>query len=181
MDSLILEDEKEQKFLESRLNKIKIFSRKNLLTRLLFRASIHGDNASTFHNLCDYKTNLLFLVKTKKNYRFGGFTSVSISESKDGSCAMDKDAFCFSLNLSKIYNIIKDKVAIYINRNEIITFLMDIFKIYDNFFKKESICNDSRDGNKYICYNGQNKKYEINGGEKVFLVQELEVFEIIFF
>lgn len=181
MDSLIIEDEKEQKFLENRLNKIKIFSGKNLLTRLLFRATIHGDKASTFHNLCDYKNNLLFLVKTTKNYRFGGFTTVSISESKDSSTVMDNDAFCFSFNLSKIYNIIKNKEAIWIKKDEIITFLRDIFKIYDNFFKNESKCDDSRDGNKYICYDGQNKKYEINGGEKTFFVQELEVFEIIFF
>ena len=36
------------------------------LTRLLFRAIIHGDKAITFHNLSDYKNNLLFLVKKKK-------------------------------------------------------------------------------------------------------------------
>ena len=133
--------------------------------------------------MCDYKNNLLFLVKTKKNFRFGGFISVSIcvSKSKNDTSVRDNDAFCFSLNLSKIYNIIKNKEAIYINSNEIITFLMDIFKIYDNFYKKESVCTDSREGDKFICYDGQNKKYEINGGEGTFFVQELEVFEIISF
>lgn len=57
---------------------------------------------------------------------------------------------------------------------------MDIFKIYNKFFSKESIYNDAREGKKYIYYNNQNSKYEINGGEKTFLVQELEVFEIIY-
>ena len=127
-----------------------------------------------------YKNNLLFLVKTRKNYRFGGFTSSYIDPRNHQKCVYDNNAFCFSLNLSKIYNIIKNKEALYLNNDEIITFLMDIFKIFDNFFSKESICNDSREGNKYICYDNQEKKHEINGGERTFFVQELEVFEIIF-
>lgn len=179
MESLIINDENEQLLIENRLKKIKIFSNKIFLSRILYRATIHGDDAKTFHSLCDYKNNLLFLVKTKKNYRFGGFTTKMISPRDDCKTIRDDDSFCFSLNLKKIYNRIKD-LHIYINMEEIITFLMDIFKIYNNFFKKESICTDAREGKKYICFDNQKSNYEINGGEKTFLVQELEVFEIIF-
>ena len=179
MDSLIINDENEQLLIENRLKKIKIFSNKIFLSRILYRATIHGDDAKTFHSLCDYKNNLLFLVKTKKNYRFGGFTTKMISPRDHDKAIRDDDSFCFSLNLKKIYNRMKD-LQIYINNEEIITFLMDIFKIYNNFFKKESLCNDAREGKKYIYFDNQKSNYEINGGEKTFLVQELEVFEIIF-
>lgn len=179
IDSLIINDENEQIFIEKRLRQIKLFSEKKFISRLLFRASINGDTANAFHSLCDYKNNLLFLIKTKKNFRFGGFITNFIAPKYHGKCVRDDNAFCFSLNLKKIYNI-KNNDAIYINNEEIITFLMDIFKICNNFFSKESICTDAREGKKYIYYNNQNSKYEINGGEKTFLVQELEVFEIIY-
>ena len=56
---------------------------------------------------------------------------------------------------------------------------MDIFKIYDNFFTVKSICTDARD-KKYVYFDNQTNAYEINGGENSFLVQELEVFQIMF-
>ena len=179
MDSLIINDENEQIFIEKRLRQIKLFSGKKFISRLLFRASINGDSADAFHRICDYKNNLLFLIKTKKNFRFGGFTTNYIASKYHDKCVRDDNAFCFSLNLKKIYNI-KYNEAIYINKEEIITFLMDIFKIMNNFFSTESICTDAREGKKYIYYDNQKDEYEINGGEKTFLVQELEVFEIIY-
>ena len=179
IDSLIINDNNEHLLIENRLKEVKLFSNKIFLSRILYRATIHGDDAKTFHSLCDYKNNLLFLVKTKKNYRFGGFTTKMISPSYYCNAIRDDESFCFSLNLNKIYNMKKD-LAIYINGEEIITFLMDIFKIYNNFFKRESICNDAREGEKYIYFDNQKSNYEINGGEKTFLVKELEVFEIIF-
>ena len=56
---------------------------------------------------------------------------------------------------------------------------MDIFKIYDKFFTVKSICTDARD-KKYVYFDNQTNAYEINGGENSFLVQELEVFQIMF-
>ena len=118
----------------------------------------------------------MFLIKTKKQLRFGGFISVLIN-GKD-KLIQDNDAFCFSLTLNKIYNKIqKYPYSIWDSGKEIITFLLDIFKIVDNFFVAQSICND---GDREIYYDNQQKKYEINGGEKNFIVQVLEVFEVIF-
>ena len=179
MDSLIIENEKEQKFLEDRLEKIQIFSGKKFLTILLFRSSIHGDKALDFHKLCDYKNNLLFLIKTNKNKRFGGFTSIGIFPQDYNKCLKDNDAFCFSLDLNKIYNRKKD-LSIYTCEGEIIIFLMDIFKIKNEFFSQKSICTDVREGEKYIYFDNQSSAYEINGGEDTFIVKELEVFQIYF-
>ena len=94
------------------------------------------------------------------------------------TCIKDDDAFCFSLTLNKIYNKIqKYPYSIWDTGKEIITFLKDIFKIFDNFFATQSICNDAE---RTIFYDNQEKEYEINGGEKNFTVQVLEVFEVIF-
>ena len=154
----------------------RFFKNKKFLTRLLFNSTYHGDKADTFHNKCDNKNNLLFLIKTKKQLRFGGFISVLIN-GKD-KLIQDNDAFCFSLTLNKIYNKIqKYPYSIWDSGKEIITFLCDIFKIVDNFLVAQSICND---GDREIYYDNQQKKYEINGGEKNFIVQVLEVFEVIF-
>ena len=118
----------------------------------------------------------MFLIKTKKQLRFGGFTSVFING--NDKLIEDDDDFCFSLTLNKIYNKIKAiPDSIYVSEYEIITFLQDIFKIYNNFFSTKSICNDA---DRTIYYDNQAKKYEINGGEKNFIVEELEVFEVIF-
>ena len=177
IDSNIIQNEQEQLLIENRLKQIPIFKNKKFLTHLLFNSLYHGDKADTFHSKCDNKNNLLFLIKTTKNVRFGGFTSVFINGEKK-TCIKDDDAFCFSLFLKKIYNKIK-KIpnSIYVSEYEIITFLEDIFKIYNNFFSTQSICNDSE---RKVCYDNQFTKYEINGGEKSFLVERLEVFEVIF-
>ena len=176
IDSKIIQNENETFLIVNRLKQIPIFKNKKFLTRLLFNSTYHGDKADTFHNKCDNKNNLLFLIKTKKQLRFGGFISVLIN-GKD-KLIQDNDAFCFSLTLNKIYNKIqKYPYSIWDTGKEIITFLLDIFKIVDNFFVAQSICND---GDREIYYDNQQKKYEINGGEKNFIVQVLEVFEVIF-
>ena len=176
IDSKIIQNEKEQLLIENRLKQIPIFKNKIFLTHLLFNSTYHGDKAYNFHRKCDNKNNLLFLIKTKKQLRFGGFTSVFING--NDKLIEDDDAFCFSLTLNKIYNKIKKfPKSIYVYEKDIITFLMDIFKIVDNFLVNQSICNDA---DRTIYYDNQAKKYEINGGEKNFTVQVLEVFEVIF-
>ena len=176
IDSKIIQNEKEQLLIENRLKQIPIFANKKFLTHLLFNSTYHGDRAYTFHKKCDNKNNLLFLIKTKKQLRFGGFTSVFINGI--GKKIEDDDAFCFSLTLNKIYNKIKKfPESIFVHEKEIITFLKDIFKIFDNFFATQSICNDAE---RTIFYDNQEKEYEINGGEKTFIVEILEVFEVIF-
>ncbi len=74
IDSKIIQNKKEQLLIEKRLKQIPIFKNKIFLTHLLFNSTYHGDKAYTFHRKCDNKNNLLFLIKTKKQLRFGGFT-----------------------------------------------------------------------------------------------------------
>jgi len=62
---------------------------------LLYRRSKDGFENSTFHNMCDGKSNTLALIKSTTGYIFGGYTSVSWSCS--GSYKIDSTAFLFTL------------------------------------------------------------------------------------
>ena len=181
INSLITKNKQEQSFLEKRINQIPYFMNKKYVYNLLYRASIDGDSSITFHKLCNNKNNLLFLIKTTKKLRFGGFMTKPILEKDYKKCISDDDAFCFSLTLNKIYNKIKKYgMSIYLDEYEIITFLSDIFKIRDKFYENQKgdkcICND---GDRQMFFDNQGYKYEINGGKKDFCIKELEVFEII--
>ena len=67
---------------------------------------------SDFHKKCDNISNTLMLIKTNKNFVFGGFTQTGWKNDR-GSDIYDDKAFCFSLNLKKIYNIKNPKNALH--------------------------------------------------------------------
>ena len=64
--------------------------------KLLYSAIIDGDNASTFHNLCDDKGPTLIIVESTDGKIFGGYTKESWSG--NSQYKSDKKAFIFSLD-----------------------------------------------------------------------------------
>ena len=72
------------------------YSEKNITSELLFRTSVDGDNANTFHNKCNGKGPTITFIKTTSGKRIGGFTMISW---KSSNCyKADSDAFIFSLD-----------------------------------------------------------------------------------
>ena len=63
--------------------------------RLLYRASRDGFTAADFHNRCDHQAPTLTMIKTTKNFIFGGFTQAEWG-GPVGS-REDSNAFLFSL------------------------------------------------------------------------------------
>ena len=63
--------------------------------KLLYRASRDGFNAASFHAMCDHQPRTLTVIKTTKEFIFGGYTSVEWDSSS--SWKADQDAFLFSL------------------------------------------------------------------------------------
>ena len=59
--------------------------------------SVDGKHSSIYHKLCDNKDNLLTLIETDNNIKFGGFASKSWGV--ENQCI--KEAFMFSLNQMK--------------------------------------------------------------------------------
>ena len=152
---------------------------------LMFRASRDGDSAKNFHLKCDLIGPNIILVKTKKNFIFGGFTNKGwkhlfkdIKKDNPDFATEYKDdkAFGFSVNLKKIYRNEKyNKNVIYCNNNYGAVFI-NFFKIFDECFRNGGICGKIRECNFF----GQEKEYEINGGKEKFDIEEIEVYQIVF-
>ena len=153
---------------------------------LIYRVTKDGDSAKNFHLKCDFIGPNIIIVKTKKGYIFGGFTTKSWKHlfkdiKKDdpeyGTEIKDEKAFGFSLNENKIYiNGKPNENIIYCNNNYGPIFKNNFFKIYDECLKNGGLCGKIEESN----FIGQEKEYEINGGEEKIDVEELEIFQIGF-
>ena len=175
IDSNILKDQKEYGFIIERIKKVKSSSDFNISLSLLYRATRDGDEASDFHSRCDKSKSTLVIVKTKKGLRFGGFTTETWAG--DDIDKMDDNAFCFSLDKMKIYNVVKGKKAIFASTYSGPAFENCIFQIKDNCFEEGGECSDNMNNN----FNNQEKQFEINDGNENFKVAEVEVFGVIFY
>lgn len=152
------------------VSKIQIMFSAGVKFFLIYRASEHGDRAKTFHERCDGHQNTLVLVETTKGVRFGGFTT----KTWNGKCIkkLDNDAFVFSLDRNKIYDVRKNEFAIGGYPKFGPVFFGCQIRIYDEFFKKGGT----------TCYRGLNYKtkndFELNNGEQTYIVKEIEVYDV---
>ena len=84
----------------------------NIKLSLLYKATIDSDFSNKFHEKCDNNSPTITLVKTEEGIRFGGYTTQTWN--KDEECKQDDEAFLFSINLRKKYEISKGvECAIY--------------------------------------------------------------------
>lgn len=164
-ESEIIKSEEEESLIGDMISMIKIKK-----YRLLFRSSRDGDSANKFHTICDNHSKLIILVETKQGLRFGGYTSSKFK----GTAHMKKDnnAFLFSLDKKKVYNIIPEEYAIYCYPNSGPSFSNGSLHIPDFFFEKPG-----RTGPVGGPFQFE-KDYELNNGEKNFFVQKLEIFQV---
>lgn len=157
----------------------------NILFKLIYRATRDGDSSKMFHEKCDNIGPNITVVKTGNGYRFGGYTRNNWEHLKEdikkdpeiGSSKEDINAFCFSLDLNKIYKNCKyNEGVIFCCNNYGPTFCRNFFSINDNMFSKGGYCLKKD----YSYFEGQDIDYEITGGKRVFKVVEVEVLEILF-
>ncbi|XP_042604852.1 interferon-induced protein 44-like [Cyprinus carpio] len=66
----------------------------NVELSLLYKASVHGYQASAFHQKCDNQGPTLIVAYNRSGYIFGGYTSVDYAQS--GREISDREAFLFS-------------------------------------------------------------------------------------
>ncbi|KAL0160364.1 hypothetical protein M9458_044089 [Cirrhinus mrigala] len=66
----------------------------NVELTLLYKASVHGYQASAFHQRCDRQGPTLLVAYNRSGYIFGGYTSVDYTQS--GQYITDEDTFLFS-------------------------------------------------------------------------------------
>ena len=137
---------------------------------LIYKATLDSDKAAVFHNKCDFATKSLVLVKSTNDKRFGGYTTCSW----EGNSIEKKDdnAFVFSLDKMKIYDIIPGEFAIGCYPKYGPVFLGCQIRIYDEFFKKGGTTFE-----KGMNYNTE-EDYELSGGLKNFQIKEIEVYSV---
>ena len=144
--------------------------------KLLFRGSRDGERTKTCHELCDNKQNVLIIMKSETGYIFGGYSKVGFKVNNNFDYKIDNNCFLFSLNLNKIYPVIKDKKVIcHIEETKGLCFYSSL-SFYDYFMSKKQnkIMSDIKN-----YFNNFENIYEINGGEKFFKCNELEVFQLL--
>ena len=145
--------------------------------KLLFRGSRDGERTKTCHELCDNKQNVLIIMKSETGYIFGGYSKIGFKTNKIPEYKIDNNCFLFSLNLKKIYPVIKDrKVICHIGEEYGLCFYSSL-AFYDYFMTKKDNHNISESIKEW--FNGFEDKYEMNGGQNYFKCDELEVFQLL--
>ena len=162
----IIEDAKELELISRKICK----NNTKVSLDLLYKASIDSDKAEVFHNKCDMAKSSLVLVKSKNGKRFGGFTT----QDWTGNSIEKKDdnAFVFSLDKMKIYDVIpgEDAIGCYPKYGPV--FLGCQIRLYDEFFTKGGTTFE-----KGLNYSTE-EDYELTGGMKKFEVKEVEVYSV---
>ena len=155
----------------NRLKLVEQFRNKNDFNfELLYRGTRDGDESTTFHKLCDNKRNILVIVETTKNRKFGGFCSIGYKS--QGASQKDNTAFIFSLDKMKIYEIIKDGTAVFWGNQYGPLFAGSKIVVENKFFSNNSYANEKN------CYYQIPENYELNFGESSYIIKELEVYQI---
>ena len=160
------------------INELELITKKinhnnqKLTLNLLYKATADTDKAAAFHAKCDEAKSSIVLVETKKGKRFGGFTTCSWS----GDCIEKKDeeAFVFSLDKLKTYDNIPGEEAIGCYPKFGPIFLGCQIRIYDNAFTKGGTTFE-----RGLNFDTE-EDYELTGGDRVFDVKEIEVYEVVF-
>ena len=163
----IIQNMNELEMITRKINKLN----KKITLNLLYKATVDSDKASAFHERCDSANSSLVLIETDKGKRFGGFTTCSWR----GDCIdkKDKEAFVFSLDKMMIYENIPGENAVGCYPKFGPIFLGCQIRIYDNAFTKGGTTFE-----KGLNYNTE-EDYELTGGDRVFGVKEIEVYEVI--
>ena len=175
--SKIIKDIKDVDFIIKKINNV--FEENDLEfynMNLIYSATEDGDACTIFHSKCDGVCPILALVKTKKGKRFGGFTTAPFQSSNNFKGKKDDQAFIFSIDKKKTYEVDKGANAICCYKNYGPVFYgYEYCNIYliGNFLSVEG--NVAKKGDRFKT----TEDYELNGGDKKFLAVEVEVYQVI--
>ena len=147
---------------------------KKIKLSLLFRASRDGDTIKAFHDRVDGISPTISLIETKTNYIFGGFTDHAW-DSKSG-CVNTNNTFMFSFNKKKIY-IGKNGGKIHCANDHGPWFCSGAGVYGDNYFKTNNSYEWELKSN-IGSFDGFTEEFELVGGVKNFMVNEVEVFKV---
>ena len=145
------------------------FDKNKIRCKLLYHARRDGDDASTFHSLCDNKESTLTVISTSDNKIIGGFLSKPFGGNK--YLISDNKAFLFSLNYNEKYPSL-NRGNNYVDRND----MGPIFGYYCIYI------NDKFFSSKGNYYNPNRVRYDFGDRSQdkstFFQVVDLEIYQI---
>ena len=162
-DSSIIQTKDDIKLILSWLNK------KSIKTNLLFNSKTDGNLLSDLYKKVENKFPILIFIKSKKGFRFGGYSPFPLL--CDEKWYKENDSFIFSFDTKNKYNANALSSTHILGNADLFQFGNDI-RIY-NYFTRT---NDNYVGK---CDYDSPKNYEINGGVRNYTVLNLEIYEII--
>jgi hypothetical protein len=138
--------------------------------KLLYKGSQDGDAAAEFHSRCDDAEKTLVIVEDNYGNRFGGFTT----QDWGGQYLQKKDdeAFVFSIDKNKCYDVIPGQNAIGCYPNFGPVFFGCQIRIYDNFLSKGGTT--YKKGLNYQT----TEDFELTNGNQNYGVRDIEVYEV---
>jgi hypothetical protein len=144
--------------------------------KLLYKATPEENTRDDFHRKCDNKGATVTIIETTKGRRFGGYTSLSWDSSSGWK--NDKEAFLFSLDNDKKYEVIQEaKYKVYSNTG-FGQWFGDNGNIGLAYEKNYFIGNDThRENFADKCYS-TTVENELSGG-KTFNISKMEVYQVI--
>ena len=143
--------------------------RKPIKITLLLNSNIDGDSTSTFMDKCSGKCPTLSVIKTTKGNIFGGYTTQLWNQGK----VQDRNAFVFSIDKKKKYNIKNPEYAIGFENN-----YFWMFGYSYNTIVCRNNCTKTNDN--YVDNKTYDipEQYELNEGERNFIVKSFEIYYI---
>ena len=134
---------------------------------LLMNSKIDGYTTKVIQNKCAGKKPTYAIIKTKKGYKFGGYTT----KLWEGGQIKDDNAFVFSLNKKKKYSILKPEYALGFDINSWWGF---------GYSYNAIVINDDSNSGNYVGNGTYDipEKNELNGGERNFTVKSFEIYQV---
>ena len=114
-------------------------------------------------------------MKSDTDNIFGGYSKIGFKASDKTTYLIDNNCFLFSINLKKIYPVVKNKIVICHIQEVYGLCFHEALNFRDHFMNKETTNIDISIKN---SFNGFENKYEINGGKWKFKLKDIEVFQL---
>ena len=148
--------------------------------RILYKATMHGDNVIRFQEKTKMHNHILILIKTKKGNRFGGYTSLNFEPIQMAGFSADveksdQSAFLFNLDEKKVYNVKHHFSAIYCDYFFVLHFGEGDLVVWNYFLSKGGMSDFPENFGQ-----GANKGDLTREGRK-FEIEELEAYHISFY
>ena len=146
---------------------------------LLYKASVDGDTCESFFNKCGNKGSTISVIKSNKGKIFGGYTKAEWTDKKGVLRLYDNTAFLYSLDNKEKYNILKPELAI-------CCYPGDNCIVYGNNSDNNGICLRPNFLKKINLENHESRVYDVPqncylSGEQMFTIEDVEVYQIIFY